>query len=353
LPLPIEQEFSGRQMAQTMTSNRRPHAGAVLLAILALGGWAAASAQERTPFRVGIAAQTINMLPVWMAEAGGFFKAQGLDVEIVDTEGGSRGLRAVVSGDLQAMNVGLSAVVEANGKGADLRLIASSSNTMRFGFYVASDVKNAGDLKSQSVGVSSFGSESDIAATMALQQLGLSRHNVMIVEIGGTLRRFAALKAGEIKATPLNEPANIMAQLEGFPKLVDLAEKVPWIFNGVVVSRAYLQTQRDNVARFLKAYLEGTYLALSDDKRAKAILAKVFKTENPAVINGSYDEFKRLMPRDAEPSRAAAANVVAQLPALGTPVGSENVDDYVDAGLIGQLTTDGFIDGLRRKYPVR
>jgi ABC-type nitrate/sulfonate/bicarbonate transport system substrate-binding protein len=321
------------------------------LLILTLLGMSGAAGQEK--FKVGIAAQTINMLPVWMAEAGGFFKQQGLDVEIVNMEGGSRGLRAVMSGELHAMNVGLSAVVEANSKGADLRLIASSSNTMRFGFFAASDVKNAVDLKGQKVGISSFGSESDVATTLALQQLGLSRQDVTVVEIGGTLRRLAALKAGEIKATPLNEPANIMAQQQGLPKLIDLAEKVPWIFNGVVVSRSHLQTQRENVTRFLTAYLEGTYLALSDEKGAKAVLAKVFKTENAAVINGSYDDFKRLMPGDAEPSRAGAENVIAQIFALGTAVGSKNLDDYVDASLIELLKIDGFIDELRRKYAVR
>jgi ABC-type nitrate/sulfonate/bicarbonate transport system substrate-binding protein len=242
-------------------------------------------------------------------------------------------------------------VVEANGKGADLRLIASSSNTMRFGFFAATDVNNAADLTGQKVGISSFGSESDVAATLALQQLGLSRQDVTVVESGGTLRRLAALKAGEIKATPLNEPANIMAQQQGLPKLVDLAERVPWIFNGVVVKRSSVQMHRENLTRFLKAYVEATYLALSDEKRAKDVLARVFKTEDAAVINGSYDDFKRLMPRDAEPARAAAENVIAQLPALGTPVGSKNVEDYVDASLIELLKVDGFIDGLRRKYP--
>ena len=321
---------------------------ALALLILTLFGSCAAAAQEK--FRVGIAAPTINMLPMWMAQAGGFFKAQGLNVEIVNTEGGSRGLRAVMAGELQAMNVGLSAVVEANGRGADLRLIASSSNTMRFGFFAAADVKSPADLKGQKVGISSFASESDVASILALQQLGLSRQDVTVEETGGTLRRLAALKAGEIKATPLNEPANIMAQQQGLPKLVDLAEKVPWIFNGVVVSQKYLEQHRESVVRFLKAYLEGTYLALSDERRTKEVLAKEFKTADVPVIAASYDDFKRLMPRDAEPSRAGAENVLAQLPAIGTRVGSKNVNDYIDSSLIEQLKRDGFFDGLRRKY---
>ena len=46
-----------------------------------------------------------------------------------------------------------------------------------------------------------------------------------------------------------------MAQRQGPPKLVDLVEKVPWIFTGVVASKVYLEQHRENVVRFLKAYL--------------------------------------------------------------------------------------------------
>jgi NitT/TauT family transport system substrate-binding protein len=312
----------------------------------------AIKAQELTPFRVGIAAQTVNMLPMWMAEAAGLFKARGLKVDIVNTDGGSRGLAAVGAGQLQAMNVGLSAVIDANKKGGDLRLIASSANTFSFGFFGAADVKAAADLRGQKIGISSFGSESDTAVSLALKQLGLSRQDVTVMEAGATLKRLDALRSGQVKATALNEPANILAQQEGLPKLVDLAEDVPWIFNGVVVSRAYLAGHRDAVMKFLEAYVEGIHVALSDEERTKAVLAAEFKTLDPSVIKATYDDFRRRIPRDAAPSQKGAENMLAQLPALGTEVPSRNVSDYVDASLIEDLKTKGFFAGLKQKYRV-
>jgi NitT/TauT family transport system substrate-binding protein len=312
----------------------------------------AIKAQELTPFRVGIAAQTVNMLPMWMAEAAGLFKARGLKVDIVNTDGGSRGLAAVGAGQLQAMNVGLSAVIDANKKGGDLRLIASSANTFSFGFFGAADVKAAADLKGQKIGISSFGSESDTAVSLALKQLGLSRQDVTVMEVGATLKRLDALRSGQVKATALNEPANILAQQQGLPKLVDLAEDVPWIFNGVVVSRAYLAGHRDTVMKFLEAYIEGIHVALSDEERTKAVLAAEFKTLDPSVIKATYDDFRRRIPRDAAPSQKGAENMLAQLPALGTEVPSRNVSDYVDASLIEELKGKGFFAGLKEKYRV-
>src|ERR1700712_4607841 len=67
-------------------------------------------------FKVGIAAPTVNMLPLWMGRDAGLFQQRGLDVAIVNTDGGSRGLAQVGQGRLQAMIVGLSAVIDANGK---------------------------------------------------------------------------------------------------------------------------------------------------------------------------------------------------------------------------------------------
>jgi NitT/TauT family transport system substrate-binding protein len=292
------------------------------------------------------------MLPMWMAESAGLFRARGLKVEIVNTDGGSRGLAAVSAGQLQAMNVGLSAVIDANKKGGDLRLIASSANTFSFGFFSAADVKAAADLKGQRVGISSLGSESDTAVSLALKQLGLARQDVTVVEAGATLKRLEALRAGQIKATALNEPANILAERHGLPKLVDLAEDVPWIFNGVVVSRAYLAAHRHTVMKFLEAYVEGIYVALADEERTKAVLAAEFKTLDPSVVKATYDDFKRRIPRDAAPSQKGAENMLSQLPALGTEVPSRTVSDYVDASLIEKLRGKGYFNGLKQNYRV-
>ena len=55
------------------------------------------------------------------------------------------------------------------------------------------------------------------------------------------------------------------------PKLVDLANDVPWIFTGMVFSRDYIAANRETVKNFLRAYAEGVYIALSDEARAKAL----------------------------------------------------------------------------------
>ena len=312
----------------------------------------AGPAHAAQPFKVGIAAPTVNMLPLWMGQQAQLFKARGLDVAIVNTDGGSRGLVETGAGRLQAMIVGLSAVIDANGKGGNYRLIASGANTMSFRFFGAKGIASAQALKGKKIGISAFGSESDSAAAMALKQLGLERRDVPWVEAGGTLKRLDALKSGGLAATPLNEPADTQASRDGLPLLVDLKANLPWIFTAIVMDRRYLAAHRDEAKEFLRAYVEGIYLALSDPARAKAVLASEFKDFPPAVLQATYDDFKTRVPRDAEPSREGIETMLRELPSLGTQVKSTNTADYVDATLIDELRRDGFFAAMKKKYRV-
>ncbi len=316
-----------------------PLAALILLA-------AAAHSAELIPFRVGIAAPTVNMLPLWTAQQAGLFKARGLDAQIVNTDGGSRGLAEVGAGRLQAMMVGLSSVIEANDKGGDYRLIASGANTMSFRFFGARGISNASALKGKIVGVSTFGSESDSAATMALKQLGLSRSDVQLVEAGGTLKRLAALKSGALAATALNEPADTEAKLGGLPLLADLKAELPWIFTAIAVDRNALTSSREQFREFLRAYIEGIYLALSDSARARQILNAEFRGISPAALGATYEDFRARVPRDAVPSRAGAELMMRELRAR------KAIEAYIDPSLVTDLQRGGILDQLRRQYRV-
>ena len=320
------------------------------LALLLVGWGSPAAAAETTSFKVGISENVNTVLALWMAEAGGLYAAQGLAVEIINMNGGSRGAAELEAGRIDAMHVGLSSVVKLNEAGADLRTIASLSNVVRFTFFTAPGVKTVADLEGGIVGVSAFGSESDSTVTLALARLGMKRSDVAFKEYGGGMRRLEALKAGEIKATAINEPVASLAREQGLYAMVDLvAEKIPWLFSSLVVKRASIERRRDVLLRFLKASIEGNYLALADEARARAVLAKEARITNPKILDTSYDDFRQQSPANLEPSRPGAQNIIDQFPA----VKSRSVDDYVDTTLLEQLRKEGFLAAMERKYPGR
>src|SRR5262249_38307191 len=136
-------------------------AGAMVTA--AAFGSPGARAQALKPFKFGISAPVVSVFPAFMADAHKLFEKHGLQGDIVSMEGGSRGVQVLLSGEIQAMSVGVAVVVQANIKGADVRSIASTANTIPITFFAQPKFKTPQDLKGANFGISTFGSETDIA----------------------------------------------------------------------------------------------------------------------------------------------------------------------------------------------
>ena len=183
--------------------------------------------------------------------------------------------------------------------------------------------------------------------TLALQKLGLTRDDVTVKEYGGGARRLAG---GEVRRDQGHraQRADRVAwrAREGVNVLVDLVpEQIPWLFSGIVVRRADIAARRDVLTRFLKASIEGNYLALTDEKRAKEVLAKELKITDPKILDITYNDFKQQSPPNLEPSREGAQNILKQF-----PDGSRKVGDYVDSSLLDALKNEGFFAAMEQKY---
>src|SRR5262245_66298367 len=113
---------------QTKTCRRAARLGVAALALVVLG-WKAA-AQEPIAFKAGISDPVNTVLAWYMARDAGFYAAQGLKVDIVNMNGGSRGAAELQAGRLDVMHVGLSSVIRVNRGGGDRRSVASLSNVI-------------------------------------------------------------------------------------------------------------------------------------------------------------------------------------------------------------------------------
>jgi ABC-type nitrate/sulfonate/bicarbonate transport system substrate-binding protein len=154
------------------------------------------------------------------------------------------------------------------------------------------------------------------------------------------------VKSGEIKATAINEPISSIAREQGVNVLVDLVpDQIPWLFSEIVVRRDDISARHDLLTRFLKASIEGNYIALTDEKRAKEVLAKELNITNPKILDVTYNDFKQQSPQNLEPSLPGAANILKQFPDV-----SQKVGDYMDTSLLEALKTAGFFTAMEQKY---
>ena len=318
------------------------------LAAAALTPALPASAQPLIPFKVGMAAPANTYLALWMAEEAGLYKTHGLDYGVFNMTGGAEAGPTLSSGQIQLMHIGLSSVIRANAAGANLRVIGSLSNVIRFTLFGKPGVTTPAQLKGGVFGISSAGSESDATITIALQKLGMSRADISVKETGSGGQRLAALRAGAVTASALNEPYRTQAFEEKLPVLVDLVpDQTPWVFSGLTVDAAYAKTGRDALLRFLRGTLEGNYLAMTNAARAKEVLGKAVKISDPKILDIAYRDFREQSPVNAEISVEGARK---NIEIVAAPGAKRAVEDYCDLSFSEELRREGFFAAMLAKY---
>ena len=299
---------------------------------------------ELVTFKVGEASPANTFFAIWMANAAGLYEANGLKLEIVHVVGGKESGPDLTSGRIDLMHIGMSSVVRANSTGSDLVTVGSLSNIIRNSMFTAPGITTAADLKGKKVGISSAGSETDPTTTLALRKLGLKRSDVTIVEIG--VKRLDHVRNGEVAASLMGEPYRSAAMAMGMKPIVDLyVDKTPWLYSGLVVHRKFLKDHRDRVKRFLKATVEGNYLAVKDAAKAKPVLAKELGITDPTIVDVTYANFRAETPMNAEPTLEGAQNIIEVL----APA-NKNTDAYVDVTVFEELKAEGFYEAMKKKY---
>src|SRR5688500_6529197 len=94
-------------------------------------------AAELADFNVGILATRGGAIPLWIGEAAGLWAQRGIRAQAIYIEGGTRGIQVLLSGEIQALVTGFGPLLQANSRGADLRVITSTANAVPFIFFSA------------------------------------------------------------------------------------------------------------------------------------------------------------------------------------------------------------------------
>lgn len=272
------------------------HAWLLPLAVIAVAacGGSATATPAGTPQLVKLVASYSEVyegeLPIWVTKEAGLFEKHGLDVDL-QYIASATSIAALVSGQTRVSQGGGSEALSADVGGADLVLVGNLVPVYPYVFEVTADVKTAADLKGKKVGVSSPGSQSDIATRAALTKMGVvPDKDVTIVPVGSSQNRTAALKSGAIQGGLDQLPYSILLERQGLHPLVDLASlRLPTVNNGIVVPRAYIKAHRDVVQRYVDAIIEGIARMKKDRSVSISVLKKYLKLDDDPALATTYD----------------------------------------------------------------
>jgi NitT/TauT family transport system substrate-binding protein len=286
----------------------------LLLSVAAETAPAANSTDKLTLVRIGLAARSTTSMPFFVAKERGFFREEGLDVELIVMQA-IQTIQATLANSTQFASATGSAVSAAV-RGADIRVILAVTDRPSFDLIVRPNITSVQQLRGKKIGTGGVGSLAEILTRQILLVHGVRPEEVTILATGPSYVTYMALKSGVIDAAPLQMPLTFTAQDEGFRKLVDAGSVYRTVQGGLAATKAMLSEQPELVTKVVRAVLRATRLIKSDRKYAidfikgpwldlgkepEKIAARVYDIAAPALLeNGMVDEnIQRQMIADA------------------------------------------------------
>jgi NitT/TauT family transport system substrate-binding protein len=182
---------------------------------------------EKTHVSIAVGGKSqFYYLPLTIAERLGYFKDEGLDVEISDFEGGSKSLQAVVGGSADVVAGAWENTIDQQPKGLQLQgfVLLGRYPAISVGIAKAkaSSYKSPKDLKGMKIGVTAPGSSTNRVILHLLAKDGLKGDDVAIIGVGTASGAIAAMRSGSLDAMSNVDP--IMTMLESSGDVVIIAD---------------------------------------------------------------------------------------------------------------------------------
>ena len=177
----------------------------------------AQGAPEKAKVTLGVGGKPLlYYLPLTIAERRGFFKEQGLEVEINDFGGGAKSLQALVGGSVDVVTGAYEHTIRMQAKGQDIRAVVELGRFPGIVIAVRKDlagkVKSAADFKDLKIGVTAPGSSTALTAQYAMVKAGLKATDAPIIGVGGGASAVAAMKQGQVDLISHLDP--VISKLE-------------------------------------------------------------------------------------------------------------------------------------------
>jgi len=276
-----------------------------LLFAIAIATLLVASARVNAkPIRIAIPGFNITQIAFFVGRERGFFKDEGLDVELIQMTGTLANL-ALMSGEVPFTSVPTAAMI-ANLRGANLRVLFTTFERPLFWLYSRPQIREVKELKNKKVGVGGLNQASYTLLRDLLAGYGLEPgRDYTLIQAGDSSPRFMALTTGFIDATLMPLPWNFNAQEAGMHELVALSKAdIVAPTGSIVVREDLLRNEPQLVEQFTRATSKA--LRYSIERRAGAIaaLTQSLKIKDDLAAKG-YDAARPALTSDGIMTEAA------------------------------------------------
>jgi NitT/TauT family transport system substrate-binding protein len=300
------------------------------------------------PLRVAYSELTPAQFSNWLAFEHGIYAKHGLDVQLSYITS-AQTTTAVIGGDVDVALGGGFAAISSRFAGSDLVIFLGITTFYPYEFMVTPDIATPADLRGKTLGISRFGSSSDVGTRVALRYLGLDpERDVTYLQVGSLAERFAAMKAGVIAGGLASPPQPAVLRRQGFKTLIDLASTGEETLNNTgMASAAWLRSNDATAQAFTNAIIEGFAYAKTNREATEKVIAHYLKLDDMEEAAEAYEfyvgqHFRRV----PIPAEAPVRQFLDEQAATDPRATNARVDEFIDKRFVDRAVSSGFVDRL-------
>jgi NitT/TauT family transport system substrate-binding protein len=299
--------------------------------------------------KVAMPSTTQAVLPFMIARDKGYYRAEGLDAELILISAPIAS-RALLSGDVAVATVGGAGLPPVL-RGSPFKFLFTTYNRAMFWLYAKPEIRDVKGLKGRRIGVSGIGSGPDSLLREILRQNGLdANRDVAVLSLGVMPTIYAGLQSGTVDAAMLSPPVTFKAGEAGFRELVafpkqDLVE----LQGSILVRDATLQSDPAQMERFLRATYKA-FLYIKENRTGTIPIVARYLQVNESVAANAYDHVVRpAMTQDGtlsqEMQSKAVEHVLKRLDLKEAPPLGKIFDFSLTRKVIAELQSKGWRPG--------
>jgi NitT/TauT family transport system substrate-binding protein len=273
-----------------------------LVLCLAAPALASSSKPELEKIKVSEAIHGIFFLPLYVALGKGFFKDEGLEVELLTAQAGPLAMQALLAGQVQFCATGHGLIANLYTKGKPTKIINQMQSRCTFYLLGRPEIKSIADLKGKSVGCTKIGAESYAIARAILAREGLDPDkDVTLVGVGGMGTTASALDNNRCQAVIGWQPLTNKFLKEGKAKVLATLHtregslrhfgSPDYSFTIIEVTDDYLKKHPQTVQRFVNGLVRAEkWVTTHSVEEMVAAVQPYFEGMDPAILKASIEK---------------------------------------------------------------
>jgi NitT/TauT family transport system substrate-binding protein len=268
----------------------------IAIAIPALLLCLASSASfAQTPQKIsfGSISNTAINWPTFVGDREGFFKKEGVALDVVNVGNVANAAQQLVGGAFDAAVSTFDTALRAAAKSGNVVLIGGMTVKFPYSIMAAKEIHTARDLVGKKVILPFPKDFVTIIWNRWLTKQGVQPTAIDQVYDGSTPNRFNALVSGAVQATVVNQPFDFRLQDQGYVKLLDIGAASPdFGFLVILARRQWLKDKPDTGRAMLRAYSEAIDWLYDPANKARAIEILEQETRaEPQIAAQTYDYY--------------------------------------------------------------